>query len=55
MNRMNLVLSDSSLADEEKKVRLSGIIGHIALNARLSQDYQQGMFQQAQSENISIR
>lgn len=55
MNRMNLVLSDSSLTGEEKKERISGIIGNIALNAQLSQDYRQGMSQQTQSENISIR
>lgn len=55
MNRMNLVLSDGTLTDEEKKERISGIIGNIALNAQLSQDYRQGMSQQSQSENISIR
>lgn len=55
MNRMNLVLSDSTLNGEEKKERISGIVGNIALNAQLSQDYRQGMSQQTQSENISIR
>lgn len=55
MNRMNLVLSDSTLTGEEKKERISGIIGNIALNAQLSQDYRQGISQQSQSENISIR
>lgn len=55
MNRMNLVLSDSALTGEEKKERISGIVGNIALNAQLSQDYRQGISQQAQSENISIR
>ncbi len=55
MNRMNLVLSDSKLTSEEKKERISGIVGNIALNAQLSQDYRQGMSQQSQSENISIR
>lgn len=55
MNRMNLVLSDSTLTSEEKKERISGIVGNIALNAQLSQDYRQGMSQQLQSENISIR
>lgn len=55
MNRMNLVLSDGTLTAEEKKERISGIIGNIALNAQLSQDYRQGMSQQSQSENISIR
>lgn len=55
MNRLNLVLSDSTLTGEEKKERISGIVGNIALNARLSQDYRQGMSQQSQSENISIR
>lgn len=55
MNRMNLVLSDSTLTSEEKKERISGIVGNIALNAQLSQDYRQGMSQQSQSENISIR
>lgn len=55
MNRMNFVLSDSTLTSEEKKERISGIVGNIALNAQLSQDYRQGMSQQSQSENISIR
>ncbi len=55
MNRMNLVLSDSTLTSEEKKERISGIIGNITLNAQLSQDYRQGISQQSQSENISIR
>lgn len=55
MNRLNLVLSDSTLTSEEKKERISGIVGNIALNAQLSQDYRQGMSQQSQSENISIR
>ena len=55
MNRLNLVLSDSTLTSEEKKDRISGIVGNIALNAQLSQDYRQGMSQQSQSENISIR
>lgn len=55
MNRLSLILSDSTLISEEKKERISGIIGNIALNAQLSQDYRQGMSQQAQSENISIR
>ena len=55
MNRMNLVLSDSTLTADEKKERISGIIGNIALNAQLSQDYRQGISQQSQSENISIR
>ena len=55
MNRMNLVLSDSTLTADEKKERISGIIGNIALNAQLSQDYCQGISQQSQSENISIR
>jgi hemagglutinin len=55
MNRMNLVLSDGTLSGEEKKERISGIVGNIALNAQLSQDYRQGMSQQSQSENISIK
>ena len=55
MNRMNLVLSDGTLTGEEKKERISGIVGDIALNAQLSQDYRQGMSRQSQSENISIR
>ena len=55
MNRLNLVLSDSTLTGEERKERISGIVGNIALNAQLSQDYRQGMSQQSQSENISIR
>lgn len=55
LNRMNLVLSDGTLTAEEKKERISGIIGNITLNAQLSQDYRQGMSQQSQSENISIR
>ena len=55
MNRLNLVLSDSTLTGEENKERISGIVGNIALNAQLSQDYRQGMSQQSQSENISIR
>ena len=55
MNRMNLVLSDSTLTGEEKKERISGIVGNIALNAQLSQDYRQGMSQHTPSENISIR
>ena len=55
MNRMNLVLSDSTLTADEKKERISGIIGNIALNAQLSQDYRQGISQQSQSENISIK
>lgn len=55
MNRMNLVLSDSTLTSEEKKERISGIVGNIALNAQLSQDYRQGMSQHTLSENISIR
>lgn len=55
MNRMNLVLSDSTLTGEEKKERISGIVSNIALNAQLSQDYHQGMSQHTQSENISIR
>lgn len=55
MNRMNLVLSDSTLTSEEKKERISGIVGNIALNAQLSQDYRQGMSQHTPSENISIR
>lgn len=55
MNRMNLALSDSTLTNEEKKERISGIIGNIALNAQLSQDYRQGIQQQTQSENISIK
>ena len=55
MNRLNLVLSDSTLTSEEKKERISGIVGNIALNAQLSQDYRQGMSLQSQSENISIR
>lgn len=55
MNRMNLVLSDSTLTSEEKKERISGIIGNITLNVQLSQDYRQGISQQSQSENISIK
>lgn len=55
MNRLNLVLSDSTLTGEEKKERISGIVGNIALNAQLSQDYRQGMSQHTPSENISIR
>lgn len=55
MNRLNLVLSDSTLTSEEKKERISGIVGNIALNAQLSQDYRQGMSQHTPSENISIR
>lgn len=55
MNRLNLVLSDSALTGEEKKERISGIVGNIALNAQLSQDYRQGMSQHTPSENISIR
>lgn len=55
MNRLNLVLSDSTLTGEEKKERISGIVGNIALNAQLSQDYRQGMSQHTASENISIR
>lgn len=55
MNRMNLVLSDSTLIGEEKKERISGIVGNIVLNAQLSQDYRQGMSQHTPSENISIR
>lgn len=55
MNRMNLVLSDGTLTGEEKKERISGIVGDIALNAQLSQDYRQGMSQHTPSENISIR
>ena len=55
MNRMNLVLSDSALTGEEKKERISGIVGNIVLNAQLSQDYRQGMSQHTPSENISIR
>lgn len=55
MNRLNLVLSDSALTGEEKKERISGIVGNIALNAQLSQDYRQGMSQLTPSENISIR
>ena len=55
MNRLNLVLSDSTLTSEEKKERISGIVGNIALNAQLSQDYHQGMSQYTPSENISIR
>lgn len=55
MNRLNLVLSDSALTGEEKKERISGIVGNIALNAQLSQDYRQGMSQHTPLENISIR
>ena len=55
MNRMNLALPDRALTNEEKKERISGIIGNIALNAQLSQDYRQGIQQQTQSENISIK
>lgn len=55
MNRLNLVLSDSTLTGEEKKERISGIVGNIVLNAQLSQDYRQGMSQHTPSENISIR
>lgn len=55
MNRMNLVLSDDTLTSEEKKERISGIVGNIVLNAQLSQDYRQGMSQHTPSENISIR
>lgn len=55
MNRMNLVLSDGTLTGEEKKERISGIVGNIVLNAQLSQDYRQGMSQHTPSENISIR
>ena len=55
MNRMNLILSDSTLTSEEKRERISGIVSNIALNAQLSQDYRQGISQQSQSENISIK
>ena len=55
MNRMNLVLSDSALTGEEKKERISGIVGNIVLNAQHSQDNRQGMSQHTPSENISIR
>ena len=55
MNRLNLVLSDSTLTGEEKKERISVIVGNIVLNAQLSQDYRQGMSQHTPSENISIR
>ena len=55
MNRLNLVLSDSTLTGEEKKERISGIVGNIALNVQLSQDYRQGMSQHTASENISIK
>lgn len=55
MNRMSLVLSDGTLSGGEKKECISGIVGNIALNAQLSQNYRQGMSQHTPSENISIR
>lgn len=55
MNRMNLVLSDKTTDNEEKKQRLSAIIGHIMIGAQMTQNYQQGMAGQSQPDNLSIR
>ena len=53
MNRLNLALSDSSLTAEQKQQRVASVINGIALNAQMSQAYQQGVTPQNQSETIS--
>ncbi len=45
MNRLNLALSDSSLSNEDKQQRVTGVINNIVVNAQMSQNYRQGISQ----------
>jgi hypothetical protein len=54
MNRLNLVLSDSSLSDDQKQQRVAAVINGIALSSQMSQNYQQQINNQSsQSEGFS--
>lgn len=54
LNRLNLILQDSSLSHEEKQSRIAGMINSVVLAAGMSQNYQQSM-QQGQNEQITIK
>lgn len=55
MNRLNLVLSDTSLENGEKQQRVAALIRNIAIGNQMSQNYQQGISDQSQSDNLTIR
>lgn len=54
INRLNIILNDSSLSPDEKQGRVSALVGNIALSAQMSQSYQQGI-QQGQQESLTMK
>ena len=53
MNRLSLVLSDSNLTDEVKRMRVAGLVNGIVLSRQAAQNYEQGMNEgQTQVESL---
>lgn len=55
LNRLNLVLSDTSLNTDQKQQRVASVINNIIMSARLSQSYQQGMIQNQEQYNQGVQ
>lgn len=54
LNRLNLVMTDSTLDDEAKRQRVATVINRIILTDSMSQEYRQGITR-SQVENLTIR
>lgn len=53
LNRLNLILSDSSLGSEQKQQRVASVINNIILSDNVSHNYDRGMGGQSMSDTIT--
>ena len=50
---MSVTLNDSSLSEEAKRLRVTGVLNTVILSEAASQNFERGMSEQrAQSENL---
>lgn len=54
LNKLNLILSNTELTDEAKKIRLAGFVNTIVLSQQASQNYEEGRSQQ-ENQNQSLQ
>jgi len=53
VNRLSVLLNDSSISDSQKEQRVAAIVNGIVLNDNMSRNYNQGMSVQSISETIT--
>ena len=53
LSRLSVTLNDSSLSEEAKRLRVTGVLNTVILSEAASQNFERGMSEQrAQSENL---